>query len=58
MVNNTIIVQSKLNNIQLNLILDTGSAYNVLFAFPLKDSLSFYNTYKIKITGPGMEEPS
>lgn len=56
MVNNTIIVQPKLNNIQLNLILDTGSAYNVLFAFPAKDSIAFYNTYKIKITGPGMDE--
>ncbi len=55
--NNSIIVQPKINDIQLNLILDTGSGYNILFAFPEKDSIAFYNTSKIKITGPGMEEP-
>lgn len=57
LINNTIIVQPKVNNIQLNLILDTGSAYNILFAFPEKDSITFNNTSKIKITGPGMNEP-
>jgi len=57
LLNNSIIVQPKINNIQLNLILDTGSAYNILFAFPEKDSISFYNTSKIKIAGPGMNEP-
>lgn len=57
LVNNTIIVQPKLNNVQLNLMLDTGSAYNILFAFPSNDSITFYNTYKVKITGPGMDEP-
>lgn len=57
LLNNTIIVQPKLNNVKLNLILDTGSAYNVLFAFPSKDSIAFYDTFKIKITGPGTEEP-
>ncbi len=57
LINNTIIVQPKVNNIQLNLILDTGSGYNILFAFPEKDSIAFYNTSKIKITGPGMDEP-
>lgn len=57
LINNTIVVQPKLNNISLNLIIDTGSAYNILFGFPAKDSIAFYNTYKIKITGPGMLEP-
>lgn len=57
LINNTIIVQPKVNNIQLNLILDTGSGYNILFAFPEKDSITFNNTSKIKITGPGMNEP-
>jgi hypothetical protein len=57
LINNSIIVQSKVNTIQLNLILDTGSGYNILFAFPEKDSIAFYNTSKIKITGPGMNEP-
>ena len=49
LINNTIIVQPKVNNIQLNLILDTGSAYNILFAFPEKDSITFNNTSKIKM---------
>jgi len=57
LLNNAIIVQPKINNVQLNLILDTGSAYNILFGFPEKDSIAFYNTFKIKITGPGMDEP-
>lgn len=57
LLNNSIIIQPKINDIQLNLILDTGSAYNILFAFPEKDSIAFYNTSKIKITGPGMQEP-
>jgi hypothetical protein len=57
LLNNSIIIQPKINNIQLNLILDTGSGYNILFAFPEKDSIAFYNTSKIKITGPGMDEP-
>jgi hypothetical protein len=57
LLNNSIIVQPKVNNIQLNLILDTGSGYNMLFAFPEKDSIVFSNTSKIKITGPGMEDP-
>lgn len=57
LLNNSIIIQPKVNDIQLNLILDTGSAYNILFAFPEKDSIAFYNTSKIKITGPGMKEP-
>jgi hypothetical protein len=57
LLNNSIIVQPKVNDIQLNLILDTGSGYNILFAFPEKDSIAFYNTSKIKITGPGMNEP-
>ena len=56
-INNSIIVQPKVNNIQLNLILDTGSGYNILFAFPEKDSIIFSNTSKIKISGPGMQEP-
>lgn len=57
LLNNTVIIQPKINNIQLNLILDTGSAYNILFALPEKDSIAFYNTSKIKIAGPGMNEP-
>lgn len=57
LLNNSIIVQPRVNDVQLNLILDTGSGYNILFAFPEKDSIAFFNTSKIKITGPGMDEP-
>lgn len=57
LLNNNIIIQPKVNEIQLNLILDTGSGYNILFAFPEKDSIAFNNTSKIKITGPGMKDP-
>ena len=57
LINNSIIIQPKINDVQLNLILDTGSGYNILFAFPEKDSIAFNNTSKIKITGPGMDEP-
>lgn len=57
LLNNSIIIQPKINDVQLNLILDTGSGHTILFAFPEKDSIAFLNTSKIKITGPGMEEP-
>jgi hypothetical protein len=57
LINNSIIIQPKVNDVPLNLILDTGSGYNILFAFPEKDSIAFLNTSKIKITGPGMDEP-
>lgn len=57
LLNNSIIIQPKVNGIPLNLILDTGSGYNILFAFPEKDSIAFNNTSRIKITGPGMNDP-
>lgn len=57
LINNSIVIQPTINNVQLNLILDTGSGYNILFAFPEKDSIAFYNTSKIMISGPGMKEP-
>ena len=57
LLNNSIIIHPKVNDVQLNLILDTGSGYNILFTFPEKDSIAFLNTSKIKITGPGMNEP-
>lgn len=57
LVNNNIILKTKVNDIPLNLILDTGSGFNILFAFPNKDSITFNNIYKIKLTGPGMNEP-
>lgn len=56
-VNNMIVIKANLNNTDLNLILDTGSNLNLLFSFPEKDSIAFENTSKIKITGPGMDEP-
>ena len=44
-----LLFNQKYNNVQLNLILDTGSGYNILFAFPEKDSIAFYNTSKLKL---------
>lgn len=57
LVNNLVIVKANLNDTDLNLILDTGSNLNMLFSFPEKDSIAFENTSKIKITGPGMDQP-
>lgn len=52
LVNNLIVVKANLNNTELNLIVDTGSGLNILFSFPEKDSITFKNTSKIRITGP------
>lgn len=57
LVNNLIVVKANLNNTELNLIVDTGSGLNILFSFPEKDSITFKNTSKIRITGPGIKEP-
>lgn len=56
-VNNTIILKARVNDTNLNLILDTGSNLNILFSFPEKDSIIFENTSKINITGPGIKKP-
>jgi len=54
---NLIIVEAEVNNVKLNMLLDTGSDKNLLFSFPESDSIIFYNTKKIKINGIGNGEP-
>lgn len=51
--NNLIILKVNLNNVDLNMILDTGSDMNILFSYPIKDSLVFLNSRKIKVKGLG-----
>ena len=53
---NLIIVNVKINNVKLNMLLDTGSDKNLLFSFPENDSIIFYETRKVKINGLGNGE--
>ncbi|MVO11119.1 PDZ domain-containing protein [Flavobacterium sp. TP390] len=53
---NLIIVNVKINNVKLNMLLDTGSDKNLLFSFPENDSIIFYETRKVKINGLGKGE--
>lgn len=54
--NNLIIIKVKINNIDLEMIVDTGAANNILFNFPEKDSITFYQTKPIQIKGLGSGE--
>lgn len=54
--NNLIIIDVKINNVKLSMLLDTGSDKNLLFSFPENDSIEFFNTKKIKINGFGKGE--
>ena len=51
--NNLIIIDVLVNNVNLSMLLDTGSDRNLLFSFPQNDTIEFYNTKKIKINGFG-----
>ena len=53
---NLIIVNVKVNDVKLNMLLDTGSDKNLLFSFPENDSIIFYETRKVKINGLGNGE--
>jgi len=53
---NLIIVKCDLNGSPLNMILDTGSEKNLLFAFPENDTITFYNLQKLKVKGIGFGE--
>ncbi|MEW5676997.1 PDZ domain-containing protein [Flavobacterium enshiense] len=55
-VDNLIIIPLEVNNTKLNMLLDSGSEPSLLFSFPENDSISLYNTRKIKINGLGNEE--
>ncbi|WP_445455012.1 PDZ domain-containing protein [Flavobacterium sp. HNIBRBA15423] len=53
---NLIIVEAEVNNVKLNMLLDTGSDKSILFSFPENDSILFYETKKVKINGLGNGE--
>lgn len=53
---NLIIIDAEVNNVELKMILDTGSQRNILFSFPENDSIEFYNAQKVKIKGVGFGE--
>lgn len=50
---NLIIVDVKVNDVDLKMILDTGSEKNLMFSFPKNDSIAFYNPKTISIRGLG-----
>jgi hypothetical protein len=51
--NNLIFLDVLVNNVKLKVILDTGTDNNILFSFPEKDSITFFNPIKTKISGVG-----
>lgn len=53
---NLIIIEAEVNNVEISMLLDTGSDKNLLFSFPENDSILFYNTRKIKVNGLGNGE--
>ncbi len=54
---NLILIDAKLNDVNLKLILDTGSNNNILFSVPIEETLVVNNAIKTKITGLGSNEP-
>lgn len=54
--NNLIIIDVLVNDVKLNMLLDTGSNLNVLFSYPENDSIEFHDTRKIKLKGLGIGE--
>ena len=54
---NLILIDTKLNNVELKLILDTGSDNNILFSVPVEETLIVNNAIKTKITGLGSNQP-
>lgn len=53
---NLIILKCMINGSQLNMILDTGSNKNLLFAFPENETLTFYDLQKLRVKGVGFGE--
>lgn len=53
---NLIILKCVVNGSQLNMILDTGSDKNLLFAFPENETLTFYDLQKLNVKGVGFGE--
>lgn len=53
---NLIITDVVVNDVELKMILDTGSERNLLFSFPENDTIEFYNTKKVRLRGLGHGE--
>lgn len=53
---NLIIVEAEINDVKLNMLLDSGSDNSILFSFPENDSIKLYDSRKIKINGLGTGE--
>lgn len=53
---NLIIVDVVINDVDLKMILDTGSERNLLFSFPENDSIEFFSPKMIKVRGLGYGE--
>ena len=56
LVSNLIIIPVKLNNVDLNMVLDTGSESSMIFSLPENDTVEFRNVKKIFIKGLGENE--
>lgn len=56
LVSNLIILPVKINNNELNMILDTGSESSIIFSLPENDSIEFRDVKKIFIRGLGETE--
>lgn len=54
---NLIIVPVEINNVPLNLLLDSGSGQSVIFSLPENDTIQFKNTKKILTRGLGLDDP-
>lgn len=53
---NLIILKCIVNGSPLNMILDTGSDKNLLFAFPENEMITFYDLQKLNVKGVGFGE--
>jgi len=53
---NLIIIPVEINNIKLNMLLDSGSEQSIIFSLPENDTIQFKNTKKILARGLGLDD--
>jgi len=53
---NLIIIPVEINNVKLNMLLDTGADNSMIFSLPENDSIQLKNHKKVKVRGIGSEE--
>ncbi|OJX55128.1 PDZ domain-containing protein [Flavobacterium sp. 38-13] len=53
---NLIIIPVEINNVKLNMLLDTGADNSMIFSLPENDTIQFKNYKKVKVRGIGSEE--